>query len=408
MRLIGIVISPNKIFKECKRWSKNRAFLKDNPNISRESLNPTYAMTDDDDVFFEKYFQSSVMDFLTNREFSTLQNKYTKVITNPIEYDYNQKKCALLLVVESRFPKESLCVLINDYVQWSVLYYWYWEKNLIEEMQLCKNQMQWLQEKIKDIVINSYADDDDKDGDKEFSKIGIIPYNDGFVINPPRRKRDLSNINTLPDYIGGQDTEVQEIVSRVVNPLILTIGEQYQLEWRFEPAMAKEDVAFKTTYNNIENNQYPYVVDKYGVVTAKQESKSLDDTTKIYLKNNENIFDEVNIIVKQALHPIFKRNLPSIRRIYTGKDINISIEVIPSINSNTVEYHWYFNGKEIENNNTAKTPNLIIKNANGDNEGEYYCKVYEDGINTWVTSNILKIEVNQNTIFQKEFNNVFE
>ncbi|MBR1775361.1 MAG: hypothetical protein IJ759_07570 [Bacteroidales bacterium] len=230
MKKITIGITLSKEFESCQQWSQNRAWQKDNPNKSRDNLNFTYAMSEDDEMFFEEYSETVVAEVAVDDLFKLFKRYTRKCFTEDYEFDYNQDFAKFNYVVTNNFSAKALHTLLFQYIKYRILYHWYWEKNMYEDLQYVELELDKLAEKIRTMAINeAQADDEDIDGEP----MDIIPYNDGFVINPPRKRRTIPTEEDETETIGvpvkAEAVEVTSSVQVYVGQTIL-ISSLYSLK----------------------------------------------------------------------------------------------------------------------------------------------------------------------------------
>lgn len=235
MKKIIIGIQLSKVFDSCQQWTQNRVWLRDNPNKSRDTLNFTYAMSEDDEAFFEEYSETVCAEIAVYDSFRLLR-KYTKeCFTSDYEFNYTGDYCKFNYVVSNGFSVKGFHTLLYKLVQFLILRYWYWEKNLYEELSFIDSEIENLRKRIEDIIINEAKAKEDESGDP----MDIVPYNDGFTINPPRRRRRLPRLEDETEEYG--ITAKEDIKPEVEDSWItvrdlpeeITIGEDNRYSFTF-------------------------------------------------------------------------------------------------------------------------------------------------------------------------------
>lgn len=224
MKKISVVISIDKVWDACRQWTSNRAFLQDNPNVSRQTLNYTYAITEDEkEQFFRDYLELSVSELVVGEYLRRIQ-KYnsTAFYGEDSDFDFDNNKITLNFCVGERFPAKEFGNFVCKWLQWKVLYYWYWEKCLNEEFaKLVYAEIKRTESLIKAVVNKDYSN-----GNGTSDR---IPYNDGFVINPPMKK-DAADVPKATD-----DAEKIKIGTITSEPTIET-----KEVWSFIEDLPKE------------------------------------------------------------------------------------------------------------------------------------------------------------------------
>ncbi len=205
MKKIGEIITISKVWDKCRQWTTNRVFDHQNPNHSMENLNYAYAMTDDIRTqFFNDYFERVVRELETDDLLIALR-KYNRISFGGenLALYFDADKATFFFVVGDYFPCESFNNLLHSYCQWKVLYYWYWEKDLKEQYERILVFLEGVKSKIQTIANGDYQSTDGE------TMRGRIPYNDGFIINPPRKKieDDIPTKNDETEYIGENTPE---------------------------------------------------------------------------------------------------------------------------------------------------------------------------------------------------------
>lgn len=246
MKKITIGITLSKEFESCQQWSQNRAWQKDNPNKSRDNLNFTYAMSEDDEMFFEEYSETVCAEVAVDDLFKLFRKHTGKCFAVDYEFDYGSDYAKFNYVVTNNFSAKALHILLFQYIKFRILYYWYWEKNMYEDLQYVELELDKLAEKIRTMAINeAQADDEDTNGEP----MDIIPYNDGFVINPPRKRRQYPTADDETETIGvpvkAENIEVKKSIQVYVGQAI-PVSNLYS----FKPNGATGEVTIKILYYN--------------------------------------------------------------------------------------------------------------------------------------------------------------
>lgn len=268
MKKITINITLSKVFESCQQWSQNRAWLKDNPNKSRDLTNFTYAISEDDEIFFEEYIETVVAEVSIDNLLRLFRRYTSKCFAEDYEFDYNNDFAKFNYVVSNRFSAKALHILLFQYIKYKVLYYWYWEKNMYEELQFVEIELEKLSEKIKNTSINeAKTNDTDKDG-KGGEPMDIVPYNDGFTINPPKRHRELPALYDESEVVG----DIKEVTSiAVADNQSIYVGQSISINdlYTYKPSDAQKPqittkiVKYNTTSNEWDEEQVqqiPFVI----------------------------------------------------------------------------------------------------------------------------------------------------
>lgn len=203
MKKIGEIITISKVWDKCRQWTTNRVFDHQNPNRSMENLNYAYAMTDDVRVqFFNDYFVRVICELETDDLLISLR-KYNRISFSGenVSLSFEDDTATLYFVVGNYFPSVSFNNLLHSYCQWKVLYYWYWEKDLTEQCDKILMYLEQTRSKIQTIASGEYESTDGE------TMKGRIPYNDGFVLNPPRKSvtDDIPSSSDEPEIIDPDD-----------------------------------------------------------------------------------------------------------------------------------------------------------------------------------------------------------
>lgn len=204
MKKIGEIITISKVWDKCRQWTTNRVFDHQNPNRSMENLNYAYAMTDDIRVqFFNDYFERAVRELETDDLLISLR-RYNRVSFSGknLTLSFNDDEAVLYFVVGKYFPGESFNNLLHSYCQWKVLYYWYWEKDLTEQCDRILMYLEQTRNKIQTVASGEYESTDGE------TMKGRIPYNDGFVFNPPPKDiaKDIPSSSDNTELISTDET----------------------------------------------------------------------------------------------------------------------------------------------------------------------------------------------------------
>ncbi len=169
-----IIIRIEKLWEMCQYWTLNRAFLIGNPNVSRESLNDTYGLTEDDkDYFFLDY-----MDFVSNQ--LVISNVWQLLRRNNkaawsgknIEIDKEKGKVHFYITAQEGWTGFEFQSVLYKYLQFKILWWWYKLKNKDEVLQRIEIFLATVEEQL----LNSIADSTNGG-----YATGKIIYHDGFV-----------------------------------------------------------------------------------------------------------------------------------------------------------------------------------------------------------------------------------
>jgi hypothetical protein len=388
MNVIGLYISLKKIFDACSYWTNNRALLPNNPNYSYE-VNDTYGMTEDDrQFFFKDYIQTVCAE--TSVKLSAIRKKLLingvrATSSNSYVYSYPNGKAIFYVLVNSNFPSDEISTLLYKYIQWKVLYYWYWMKNLQQEMSLIVAELEEVEKSIKN-TIATYNNDKGEDS---------IPYNDGFIVNPREDNIDFAVLTTT--IVG--DEEVERIIINSPNPIFIEVGHTYQLVYSFIPEHSTCNVSFSLksgTTATISSN---------GLITARQIHPNDDSANviRIYKTDDNTIFADIRVIVVATTPPTIT-DFPPYLYVNDGSELSLSVTATAGAGG-TLTYQWFKNMLPITDNATAQTNNLIINPATYTDAGEYYCIVTEANVGTAESSHC---NVVINGIFQSTYNTQFE
>ncbi|MCF0125804.1 MAG: hypothetical protein HUJ68_08660 [Clostridia bacterium] len=200
MKLIGIKVYAGKIFDICKAWTQRRVLDSQNPNYSQANLNYAYGMTEDDEkYFFKTYFKRACAEaaaiifrlaenLTINGEDVIKDTSYKYSYFFPIsDNPINSKKSFVVffMYVNNNFPVDVAKEYIENFLQYRILYYWYWEKNMESELPRLELQYKEAQKELRNLI-------------SKFSQEGClrVPYNDGFCQKPfydTRVKKELLN-----------------------------------------------------------------------------------------------------------------------------------------------------------------------------------------------------------------------
>jgi hypothetical protein len=385
MKLIGIYIYLSKIFDKCSYWTNNRALLVNDPNNSYK-VNDTYGMTEDDrEYFFKEYVETVCSE--TSLLLSALRKKLlingTKANnTNSYCYSYDNDRAIYYIYVNDNFPEDEIKVLLNKFIQWRVLYYWYWLKGLQQEVSILLQQAEDTKSSVKNII-----------GDYSSENANVeLPYNDGFVVNPTQTKIDFSTIT--PIVIGAD--EVQGIIINSFNPITITEGKTYQLLYSFMPEYSSCPVTFKVLQGN------SITISDTGVITALHIIDS--SIVRIYKTDDETIYKDIMVKVVAELSPTITE-LP--KYLYVNEGYKMALQVtVTACNSGTITYQWYKDSVAITDNATAQTNGLKISNVKYATQGDYYCVARETGVALPAISSVCRVLLNG--IFQPTYNTQFE
>lgn len=202
MKKIGVVINISDVWDKCRQWTTNRIFDHSNPNRSMEVLNYAYAMTEDERVqFFNDYFERVIRE-LSSDDLLLLLRRYNRISFGGrnIDIDWSRARATLYFVVGDYFPTENFHNMLTSYCQWKVLYYWYWEKNIREQTEWIVAHLDYVKSQIQTIANGEY------DSDEGNMSQGNIPYNDGFIFNPPPKRKEIPSADEDTETVGVSDS----------------------------------------------------------------------------------------------------------------------------------------------------------------------------------------------------------
>lgn len=215
-----IVINIDKLWDMCSYWTLNRAFQKQDPNLSRQNLNDTYGLTSDDkDFFFSDYMQTVCNKLVLSPLFKLLIKYNRTAFGRNISFDYTLNKVSFFIVASDEMPAEEFNSVLYKYLQFKILWYWYKLKNREELLPRIEFLLASFEDSLTSIIADNSSDTD--------ASVGRLTYNDGFVINPPYHRQTTGNIPSRDDattVIGdSQDPTSQPNVPDVPNPPVVPV-----------------------------------------------------------------------------------------------------------------------------------------------------------------------------------------
>lgn len=197
MKKIGVGIVISKVWNKLEYWTNNRALLKENPNKSRETLNETYGMSEDDkEYFFNDYLKTSANEIYSSKIFSAIRRWNKQSFNVDFVCDYKDDVILFYFVVGKYFPVKTIQELLSRYVEQKVLWYWYYMKNLMDECAIIDIEIAKVEQEIKNIVSKDWELDKD-------DSVRTICYNNGFVINPELEDEDIPSNEDEVEYYPG-------------------------------------------------------------------------------------------------------------------------------------------------------------------------------------------------------------
>lgn len=235
MKKIGVVINISEVWDKCRQWTTNRVFDHSNPNTSMEVLNYAYAMTEDERVqFFNDYFERVIRE-LSSDDLLLILRRYNRIsfAGQDINIDWSRDKATLYFVVGDYFPTDNFRNMLVSYCQWKVLYYWYWEKNIREQVEWIVAHLEYLKGQLQTIANGEYNDTDGN------MSQGRIPYNDGFIINPPFKRKAIPTADDETETVGDNSTPEPEPDNR---------EEEWSFTQDFPPSMELTDTQVSLSY----------------------------------------------------------------------------------------------------------------------------------------------------------------
>ena len=206
MKKYELIIEIERLWGMCQYWTLNRAFLTDNPNVTREALNDTYGLTTDD----KEFFFYDYLDFVCKK--MVLETRWQLLIRSNTKYGNNQNilidrtagKIYLYIVAKNDFAHEEFLSVITKYIQFKILWWWYKLKNKDDVLP----RLEALLSLINDDVLNNIADATSDTSHK-------LVYHDGFV-NRYEDYKEQNSDDEGGDDEGGDDKE-EEIIKHEDN-----------------------------------------------------------------------------------------------------------------------------------------------------------------------------------------------
>ncbi|MDO5759960.1 MAG: hypothetical protein Q4Q06_02920 [Bacteroidota bacterium] len=200
MTKYDIIIKISKLWDMCQYWTHNRALLKNNPNLSRESLNDTYALTQDDKEFFFMDYMRFVCNKVVLSPFFRLliKDNQTAWEGKNLKIDTTNDNIHFYIVAKDDFAGEEFNIVLYKYIQFRILWWWYKLKNLDEILQYLSFLLSSLEEELSSVNADSTS-----------SSVGKLIYHDGFV----NRYNTSSSTPTSygePIIIGNENTTIDD------------------------------------------------------------------------------------------------------------------------------------------------------------------------------------------------------
>lgn len=169
-----IIIRIEKLWGMCQYWTLNRAFLVGNPNVSRENLNDTYGLTEDDKEFFFLDYMDFVSNQLVLSNLWQILKRYNKKAWSGknIKIEKENDKIYFYITAKDDWSGFEFQSVLYKYLQFKILWWWYKLKNKDEVLPRIELAFAGIENELLNAIINSTGDD---------SSAGKILYHDGFV-----------------------------------------------------------------------------------------------------------------------------------------------------------------------------------------------------------------------------------
>lgn len=174
MKKYDIIIKISKLWNMCEYWTLNRAFLKTNPNVSREYLNDTYGLTSDDkEYFFIDYMRMVCNQLVLSGIFRLLiKNNQTAWEGKNIKIDEANDSIHFYITAKDYFAGAEFNAVLYKYIQFKILWWWYKLKNMDEILQRIEMLLTTFEDELLGVVADSTSNG---------SSVGTLIYHDGFV-----------------------------------------------------------------------------------------------------------------------------------------------------------------------------------------------------------------------------------
>lgn len=294
MKRYDIIIKISKLWSMCEYWTLNRAFLKSDPNISRESLNDTYGLTSDDkEYFFIDYMRMVCNQLVLSGIFRLLvkENK-TAWESKRIKIDEANDNIHFYVVAKS-FSGEEFKAVLYKYIQFKILWWWYKLKNMDELLQRIEILLASFEDELLGIVADSTSNG---------SSVGTLIYHDGFI---NRYKASTSGTIDYGEVITiGEDESDTPIPPQDANAIIFEDNNIYYFGKDLPQSVMVDlsnieglDVAIHIRENIISSYMLQYQLKLYKNPTGEDynENNSILVSNLTIPQDDNNIWQQVDI-----------------------------------------------------------------------------------------------------------------